>query len=294
MRANAHRGRSTVSALFVLAVLTSFCLAGCADEGGDQARDAQALACLSYGDEGRVADAAVLSGLASAGTATGTVRVDGAEVSPWEWRQRQPIPFASACEIVVSANRLDAGAAEPSGGSSGGAFWSVLWPLVVGAVLTLVTTFVTTGWRERMTIARRHSTALRAAAAAYAAAIDAFLTVATDPVQPEPTGAELTEPRRKLVRVLDEFPRTPRIPQIDDLRRLVGDGAIGRDLADGWADPRARSADSDETRAARAGLDELRSTVDAITEAQDRPLRTSVGRLTRPGAVRASIPGENR
>lgn len=280
MRANAvPRNRSAVPARLAAVLIVALVPAACSDAGDDRQRTAEALACLSYGDEGRVADAAVLSGLASPGTAAGTVRVGENDLTPEQWRRSQPTPFASACAVVVAADQLKA--AGPPAASSGGSVWTVLWPLLFGAVLTLVTTFLTTGWRERMTIARRHSTALSVAASAYNSAIGEFMAVATDPLQPEPLGTGLVEPRRKLMQVLDEFPPTPDIPQLSGLRQLVGGGALGRDLASGWVGRETRSKSSPAALAVQDGRNRLMETVHTITVAQDRPLRTAAGRLAR-------------
>ncbi|GIF05462.1 hypothetical protein Asi03nite_30000 [Actinoplanes siamensis] len=257
-------------------MLVAFALSACSS-GNDDQKSAEALACLSYGDEGRVADAAVLAGLASPGTSPGTVRVGGRDESPRVWRSSNPTPFASACAIVVSANKLDAGSSE--GASSGGSIWTVLWPLVAGAALTLVTTFATTGWSQRMAEARRHSAALRAAAADYAAEVDLFMAAATNPDQPEPAEGELGARRRKLRQVLDETPRPLRIDAPATAGRLLGDGPIGRDLASGWSGREVRSRTSPRATAVDAAVTQLRSAVVAITTAQERPLRAAARRL---------------
>lgn len=264
-------------------LMALFGMAACSDEGGGSA---QALVCLSYGDEGRVVEAAVLRGLAEAGSVPGTVKIDGRDLTPAQWYESNPERFAEACAIVLSANQLAAGS---SGGSSGGSVWNVLWPLIVGAVLTLVTTFATTGWRERMVEARRRSTALRTAAAQYASVVDDFLGTATDSRQREPSGVALDDPRRALQRVLDEMPQQGGLPAVAVavVHRLLETGVLGRELAGGWSAREHRSPNGARAVAVRAGLAELRSAVNEITAAQERPLRAAVGSVV--GRVRGRL-----
>lgn len=268
--------------MLIAALLSTACAddGGAAVDGDDEAvvRSAEALICLSDQERPRVAAAAVLHGLARPGPTSGQLRDGGRVQTVPQWRQSEPEKFAAACRVVVTANGLSRGAAS---GNDGNPLWTVVWPLLIGAALTLVTTFLTTGWRERMTEARRHSAVLRTATSDYVSAVDAFLDVATDRYQSEPTGDELDEPRRRLQRALDETPRPDRIPAVARAGLLLGTGVLGRDLATGWSAASARDPDGDRTRRVGAALVELRAATDAIAAERERPIRSAAARVRR-------------
>jgi len=256
----------------VLAVQPLTARAARADDTSDT------LVCTAAGRQQRVADAAVLLGLAEQGStpaqiqtkAYGTLTLD-------DWRRKDAGGFRRACSSVVAAVRSEQG----GGDSSGNSLWTTLLPLLFGAALTLVTTVVTGGWRERVLEARRQGRSLRDAKAIFTTAVENFLAVATDEHARVPSGGTLDGPRSALLTTLGSLPDPDGSARLVAVRVAITTGPLGPGLAQEWARAEQRSTETPRYRQIRAALSATETDIEAVIRSRERPVRSAFADLWR-------------